>query len=743
MASPFEAVTRQRPDVKAATSASAAAASSRLHSSDSSAPSSSHAPSASTASAMMPPVVAPATGPGDLLPAYAPPPGTPQAHLGSAANAYLFGPGASGEFMNMLAMAGAQNTNNAAEALKNNIKVNPNVDPSYLASLLESTQLGHGGHGQPTSMPAPLMFTQPMMPTPTAGPGSMAPPPAVMANPALAALQDHDPMKRNRSSGLTNMMVVPDGKAQRTRSGQQPYGPMGAVQVHSAAAAIPAPPEPEITPEVKSHTARSLLRMLRAGTGVRTKNDISIVEAEKLVRQLGGDFAPVEVLKAKKRNAGREALSVLLTMYLQRPITIAEAARCFHNPTNRGLEPTDRLWELLGDKCWPPCPEDKPAEPPSPHPAALANARNVEAQRAAQARAVAAGRGSQARLGYHQAAMGMQQRLPPPMPPPRTTVTGTDNNSPFAAVVSTGPSSFRPQQGSMMAHSRQMPPQMPGNVPPVFNMGVGSVAPRPGMGAGPVPNAGMSMMGGIPPQLQPSYQAYQQQQQHQQQQLNFAAALSQAPPASQAMPQSQAAHNAASNMPNGSADDWSAGPFSAYAESAGRVPEHRSIRNIPVQTPGGSQAAGPAQAPSFEVSLSSLLSGGTLQQLTMASNNLHASEQAAVTSSQAQPASAAPPAVTQAQAQSQAPQASASPTMSGLFNELMAENSDLNREATLSGILGTNSIGSAGLLDPTLQHLAAAAKNGKSTSNGSGGMVHPPSLSSDLDFETWPELRSG
>jgi ribose 5-phosphate isomerase len=75
--------------------------------------------------------------------------------------------------------------------------------------------------------------------------------------------------------------------------------------------------------------------MLRAGTGMRTKNDISITEAEKLVRKLGGEYAPVEILKTKKRNAGREALSVLLTMYLQKPISIAQAARCFHNPTNR------------------------------------------------------------------------------------------------------------------------------------------------------------------------------------------------------------------------------------------------------------------------------------------------------------------------------------------------------------------------------------------------------------------------
>eukprot|EP00951_Prasinocladus_malaysianus_P023823 scaffold203770_cov46-Prasinocladus_malaysianus.AAC.1 len=166
--------------------------------------------------------------------------------------------------------------------------------------------------------------------------------------------------KRTRSSSLATGMIAPDGKAQRTRSGKQAWTTAGALAARSA---LPPPAEP--TKEVKSHTARSLIRMLRAGTGVKTPNNIPIVEAEEVIKKLAGEFAPVEILKTKKRNAGREALSVLLTMYLQKPISMADAAQCFHNPTNRGLEPTTRLWELLGEtRTWPPYPETRPAKPP-------------------------------------------------------------------------------------------------------------------------------------------------------------------------------------------------------------------------------------------------------------------------------------------------------------------------------------------------------------------------------------------
>ena len=176
---------------------------------------------------------------------------------------------------------------------------------------------------------------------PHPGMGHAPPAPMFAQGPAVApAFQLLDPEgKRNRSSGLTNMMVVPDGKAQRVKSGTLQQGPLMAAMggkgpAAAAAAAAPAPPV-EVTKEVKSHTARSLLRMLRAGTGVKTPNNIPITEAENIIMQLAGEFAPVEVMQKKKRNAGREALSVLLTMYLQKPVTMAEAAACFHNPYNR------------------------------------------------------------------------------------------------------------------------------------------------------------------------------------------------------------------------------------------------------------------------------------------------------------------------------------------------------------------------------------------------------------------------
>lgn len=188
--------------------------------------------------------------------------------------------------------------------------------------------------------PSPALATNRGMPFATAPQPAFAhPQPAMtMPVPAVSGLIDAEG-KRTRSSGLTNMMVVPDGKAQRVKSGQLQHGPMAAAVAARDKAAGPGPsstsPAVKEVAEVKSHTARSLLRMLRAGTGVKTPNNISITEAERLVKMLAGNHAPVEVLQKKKRNAGREAMSVLLTMYLQKPITMAEAAACFHNPTNR------------------------------------------------------------------------------------------------------------------------------------------------------------------------------------------------------------------------------------------------------------------------------------------------------------------------------------------------------------------------------------------------------------------------
>mmetsp|Transcript_29753 Transcript_29753/g.53320 ORF Transcript_29753/g.53320 Transcript_29753/m.53320 type:complete len:685 (-) Transcript_29753:310-2364(-) len=679
-------------------------------------------------------------------------------------NSFLFGNAPSGEILNMLQLG--QQTS-VTDALRSSLKANPNIDPTTLASLLQNTQLNRDlvTTNPPSSMPAPLMLTPSMIPTPTMGmgPGSMGPPPAVpqgamFQNQAIRALADHDPMKRNRSSGLTNMMVVPDGKAQRTRSGQQGYGPMG-VQTRGAASPAgpgpsshplpPATPEPEVTPEVKSHTARSLLRMLRAGTGMRTKNDISITEAEKLVRKLGGEYAPVEILKTKKRNAGREALSVLLTMYLQKPISIAQAARCFHNPTNRGLEPTNTLWEFLGDRCWPPFPEDKAAKPPSPHPAAVANA--VAAQRVQQANAVAAhqasafaaARAQQARMGYGggpQAVMQQQQQ--------QTSVTGPDTTSPFAVAVTGAPGMMGNQRPTQMTGTPNMPPLMPGyanggigstmlqmapSTAPAYQLNyVGSLSqPSPTSAGLPVPvTAGQQfspMMGALPHNgflnsSQPRGVA------------NGSGSVSSVP----TMPQ-QGSGSTQEDSSNG----WSQGPFSAYAESTGRVPAHNNMRNIPVKTTDGGVATGPSETGPFDVSLSSLLSGGTLQQLSMAVNNLQSKgggqpEEEPQRQQQEEgvcDGNGGSGAVGNGSSQQETPQANASPTLSGMFNDLIGGENDLSRETTLSGILGTSAVAT----EPTLQQLATAAKNSKGSA-GSG--PNPPTLSSELDFENWPELRS-
>jgi len=108
--------------------------------------------------------------------------------------------------------------------------------------------------------------------------------------------------------------------------------------------------------EIRSPTARTLLRMLRVGTGEATANDTNKQEAEAAILRLAGEYAPTDILA--KRYAGREALQVLLTRYLEKPVSFGEASQCFHNPHNRGLEATQVFLDLLGDKSWPPYPEN-------------------------------------------------------------------------------------------------------------------------------------------------------------------------------------------------------------------------------------------------------------------------------------------------------------------------------------------------------------------------------------------------
>ena len=108
--------------------------------------------------------------------------------------------------------------------------------------------------------------------------------------------------------------------------------------------------------DIKSPTSRTLLRMLRVGTGQTTANNTSKSEAEKHIRRLAGEFVPKVALA--KRYAGREALQELLSLYLGKPISFQEAVSCFENPHNRGLQATQALTDLLEGRSWPPYPEN-------------------------------------------------------------------------------------------------------------------------------------------------------------------------------------------------------------------------------------------------------------------------------------------------------------------------------------------------------------------------------------------------
>jgi len=114
--------------------------------------------------------------------------------------------------------------------------------------------------------------------------------------------------------------------------------------------------------DIKSPTSRTLLRMLRVGTGEATANNTSKGEAEKHIRRLAGEFTPTVALA--KRYAGREALQELLSKYLGKPISFQEAVACFENPHNRGLQSTPALTDLLDGRSWPPYPDSTGQSPP-------------------------------------------------------------------------------------------------------------------------------------------------------------------------------------------------------------------------------------------------------------------------------------------------------------------------------------------------------------------------------------------
>lgn len=104
--------------------------------------------------------------------------------------------------------------------------------------------------------------------------------------------------------------------------------------------------------DVRAPTFRTLLRMLRQGSGVTTHNDIRKEDALREIACLAGGYISPGDMRA--RNSGRRALSILLTNYLGKPVSVEQAAACFHNPKNRGLQKTAEFLALLDGRAWPP-----------------------------------------------------------------------------------------------------------------------------------------------------------------------------------------------------------------------------------------------------------------------------------------------------------------------------------------------------------------------------------------------------
>jgi hypothetical protein len=104
--------------------------------------------------------------------------------------------------------------------------------------------------------------------------------------------------------------------------------------------------------DVRSPTYRTLLRMLRAGTGVKTSNNMRIADAIKDIEMLAGGLVNSKAIS--RRNSGIASLQELLTNYTGKSVSFAEASMCFHNPRSRGLEHTEFFTDLLSGRRWPP-----------------------------------------------------------------------------------------------------------------------------------------------------------------------------------------------------------------------------------------------------------------------------------------------------------------------------------------------------------------------------------------------------
>lgn len=104
--------------------------------------------------------------------------------------------------------------------------------------------------------------------------------------------------------------------------------------------------------DVTSPTFRTVLRMLRVGTGIHTSNNIRRAEATKEIVCLAGGLVDTKLLST--RGSGISVLAIILTKYLGKPVSFGEASECFHNPKSQGMEKTEFFTELLAGRRWPP-----------------------------------------------------------------------------------------------------------------------------------------------------------------------------------------------------------------------------------------------------------------------------------------------------------------------------------------------------------------------------------------------------
>jgi hypothetical protein len=104
--------------------------------------------------------------------------------------------------------------------------------------------------------------------------------------------------------------------------------------------------------EVSSPTYRTVLRMLRAGTGIKTSKNTRRKEAMKEIACLAGSLVDAKLLFT--RSSAAEAIRNILTKYIGRPVSLDEASKCFYSSRSRSIEKTEFLTEILSGRRWPP-----------------------------------------------------------------------------------------------------------------------------------------------------------------------------------------------------------------------------------------------------------------------------------------------------------------------------------------------------------------------------------------------------